>query len=116
MVVAFGQKGRCKMKGHRIKMVVMLSLGFGLLASVDPPPAQGDFVFGPAMNMGPAINTSVQDGGPCISPDGLEFYFYSFLQGYGSPTFQVSKRATINDPWGQATTLPYPLSLNGSAC
>ncbi|MFC1765644.1 hypothetical protein ACFL6U_26660 [Planctomycetota bacterium] len=70
---------------------------------------QADYVFGEPKNMGPTINSSVYDGGPCISPDGLEFYFYSFLDGWGVPTLRVATRDTTDDPWGEAVGFEAPL-------
>ncbi|MBN2130159.1 MAG: PD40 domain-containing protein [Sedimentisphaerales bacterium] len=39
--------------------------------------AQADFAFGEPTNLGPTVNSSSDDGAPCISPDGLELYFCS---------------------------------------
>ncbi len=70
---------------------------------------RADFVFGEATNLGPGINSTVEDGGPCISPDGLELYFYSFLEGWAIPTLRVATRETTKDPWGEAVGLESPL-------
>ena len=63
--------------------------------------ATKDSPWGPAVNVGPSINSSTTDGEPWISPDGLELYLVSGRSdGYGSTDFYVAKRATTDDPWG----------------
>ena len=39
--------------------------------------AKADFTIGEPINLGPNINTPGDEMNPCISPDGLEFYFNS---------------------------------------
>lgn len=57
-------------------------------------------------NLGPAVNSPAQEGGPWISPGGLELYFGSKREGgYGSEDIWVSRRPTVDDPWGHATNL-----------
>jgi len=78
--------------------------------------------WGPAVNLGPKINGSSFDGCPCISPDGLELYFLSGRPGgYGDGDIYVTRRATLNDPWGEPVNIgpeinsPYnelPISLS----
>jgi len=62
--------------------------------------------WGQAVNAGPKINTSAGDGGPWISPDGLELYFDSGRPGgYGISDIYVARRATKNDPWDDPVNL-----------
>jgi len=61
--------------------------------------------WGTPVNLGPEVNSSSNDGTPSISPDGLELYFVRRSGGYGSDDIWVSKRATKNDPWGEAMNL-----------
>ncbi|UCC98214.1 MAG: PD40 domain-containing protein [Phycisphaerales bacterium] len=62
--------------------------------------------WGEAENMGSSINSSAIDGGPWISPDGLEFYFVSTRDGgYGASDIYVARRATPNDAWGVPVNL-----------
>jgi Tol biopolymer transport system component len=62
--------------------------------------------WGQAVNLGPKVNSSNNDGVPVISPDGLELYFTSDRPGgYGGWDLYVSKRATEKDPWGSAANL-----------
>jgi len=62
--------------------------------------------WGPATNLGPKINTSVGDGEPWISQDGLELYVHSLRPGgYGHADIYVAKRETQSDLWGEAVNL-----------
>ncbi|MHC4558963.1 MAG: LamG-like jellyroll fold domain-containing protein [Planctomycetota bacterium] len=62
--------------------------------------------WGEAENLGPTINTTGWELGPCISSDGLELYFVSFRPepSDGGPIW-VTKRATRNDDWGPPENL-----------
>lgn len=86
-----------------ISLVLVLALG--LVVQV----ADADFTFGVPNNMGPTINSTVEDGGPSISSDGLELYFYSFFDGWAIPTLRVATRETTEDPWGETVSLEPPL-------
>ena len=60
--------------------------------------------WGPAVKMGPEINGAGNVSEvPWISPDGLELYFDSWRSG--SLDLYVARRATVNDPWGNAVNL-----------
>jgi len=62
--------------------------------------------WGPPVNLGPKINSSASDAFPWISAGGLELYFSSLRSGgYGSADIYVARRATANDPWGEAVNL-----------
>lgn len=62
--------------------------------------------WGQAVNLGPNINTSKMDVDPAISPDDLELYFRRGAGSqFGFADIFVAKRATPNDPWGQAVNL-----------
>jgi Tol biopolymer transport system component len=69
--------------------------------------ATKDDLWGPAVNMGLKVNSSASDGCPWISADGLELYFASYLRpgGYGNSDIYVTRRATQNDPWGDAVNI-----------
>jgi hypothetical protein len=59
-----------------------------------------------AVNLGLSINSSSADRSPCISPDGLELYITSYRTGgYGYHDIYVSRRETVNDPWGKVVNL-----------
>jgi hypothetical protein len=62
--------------------------------------------WGPSINLGPKINSSVSDAFPWVSTDGLELYFSSLRTGgYGSADIYVARRDTPNDPWGNAVNV-----------
>jgi len=62
--------------------------------------------WGPPVNLGPQVNSSSMDWIPWISSNSLELYFASDRPGgYGGFDFYVARRATTNDPWGDAVNL-----------
>jgi Tol biopolymer transport system component len=72
-----------------------------------------DEPWGDPVNLGSTVNSPRRDGGPNISPDGLELYFKSNRSGgYGGEDLWVSNRPTKDDPWG----IPINLGsiINGS--
>jgi hypothetical protein len=59
-----------------------------------------------AVNLGPLINSSENDSGPSLTPDGLSLFFYSRKPGgFGGIDIWVTTRATVNDPWAEAVNL-----------
>ena len=84
------------------RMLVILVLAFGLSAEV----ANADFTFGTPTNLGPLVNSSVDDSAPSLSADGLSLFFHSARSGgYGSGDIWVTTRATTNDPWEEPVNL-----------
>ncbi|RPJ23414.1 MAG: hypothetical protein EHM35_17300, partial [Planctomycetaceae bacterium] len=62
--------------------------------------------WGPPVNLGPKVNSSSFESCPSISSDELELYFQSNRPGgYGGFDVYVSRRATVNGPWGDAVNL-----------
>jgi beta-lactamase regulating signal transducer with metallopeptidase domain len=60
-----------------------------------------DSEWGPAVNLGPTVNTSSIEGPGCVSADGLTLYFNSNRPGgYGSFDIYKTTRATKVDKWG----------------
>ena len=59
------------------RMLTILALAFGMATEV----ANADFTFGEPTNLGPKVNSSANDFGTSISPDGLSLYFASTLLG-----------------------------------
>ncbi len=58
------------------------------------------------VNLGPTINTSSEDGTPCIMADGLTLYFYSDRSGgYGAWDIWLTTRETTEDEWGTPINL-----------
>jgi len=91
---------------------IVLVLALGLVAEV----AKADFIFGEPTNLGPNVNSSVEEGGPCISADGLSLYVYDFLKGWGNGTLRMATRETIEDPWGQTVSLKPPYNYGTAPC
>jgi hypothetical protein len=62
--------------------------------------------WGTPINLGPDINTSVDDTDVCISADGLSLYIESYRNGgHGRNDLWVTNRATSSDPWGELVNL-----------
>ena len=58
------------------------------------------------MNLGPAVNSSANDLAAEISKDGLSLYFGSNRPGgFGNNDIYVSRRASVDDPWGVPVNL-----------
>jgi Tol biopolymer transport system component len=58
------------------------------------------------VNLGPTVNSAARDGGPYISADGLELFFFSDRPGgYGNWDLWVTTRETTNDPWSAPVNL-----------
>jgi hypothetical protein len=106
------------------KKQVIRTVVLGLLVvGVQIPAARADFTFGPRGPLGPTVNSPAYgDCNPVLSRNGLELYFMSRRPGgYGGPDIWVSKRASVDDPWGSAVNLgpevntardEYPRSLS----
>jgi outer membrane protein OmpA-like peptidoglycan-associated protein len=58
---------------------------------------QADGSYGPLQNLGPAVNSSANEGSPFLAADGKTLYFSSPYQTYGSDDIYVSKR--LDDTW-----------------
>ena len=58
-------------------------------------------------NLGPSVNGSSWDGAPWVSADDLELHFYSRNRngGHGHDDIWVSKRPTVDSPWGAPENL-----------
>jgi len=93
---------RKEKKMKTIKMLTILVLALGLIASV----ANADFTFGTPTNLGPNVNSSARDENPGISADGLWFYYCSLRSGgYGNYDLWLTRRATAEDDWGTPANL-----------
>ncbi len=100
--------------GPRISLVLLgCAVGFALGAGR----ARADFTFGTPKNLGPNVNSTVEDGGPCVSKDGLSLYLYSFLDGFGVSTVRMAMRESVEEPWQQAVSVgPSPISAGTALC
>jgi hypothetical protein len=62
--------------------------------------------WGPAVNLGPLVNSWAGDDMVMMSADGLELFFDSGRPGgFGMRDIWVSTRASVADPWGPAMNL-----------
>ncbi|MHC4705194.1 MAG: hypothetical protein ACYTFQ_31980, partial [Planctomycetota bacterium] len=69
--------------------------------------------WGPAVNLGPPVNTSACDSTPSISADGLELYFSNVGPtgstyrpgGHGGGDIWVAKRESKDENWGNPVNL-----------
>ena len=67
---------------------------------------QAEFTFDVTTNVGPSVNSSYNDGTPCISPDGLSLYFASTRPGgVGFHDLWVATRTSTTDEWSEPVHL-----------
>ena len=79
----------------------------GLLASRyegDDPPRFSDW--SAPVNLGPVVNSELEELDPFVSKDGLSLYFGSLRSGgYGGVDIWVAQRPSVDAPWGPAQNL-----------
>jgi len=79
----------------------------GFLASRyegDDPPRFSDW--SAPVNLGPAVNSELEELDPFVSKDGLSLYFGSLRSGgYGGVDIWVAQRPSVDAPWGPAQNL-----------
>jgi len=95
-----------KWSGYSKIGLALLGVVTGFLVSGEVVVA--DFIFGNPTNLGSPVNSEANESGPCISSDGLEFYFDSDRPGgLGDPNTDiwVSTRKTVNDSWDEPVNL-----------
>ncbi|MHC4192294.1 MAG: LamG-like jellyroll fold domain-containing protein [Planctomycetota bacterium] len=62
--------------------------------------------WGEPVNLGPTVNSSNREAGPCISADGLSLFFYSGRSGgVGGQDIWVTTRESTDDDWGVPVNL-----------
>jgi hypothetical protein len=66
-----------------------------------------DTPWGEPVNLGPNVNSTAQEVGPTISPDGLELYFM-WYNGY---RIRVCKRPSKDAPWNKSEVLGPPFGV-----
>ncbi|MEI6123894.1 MAG: hypothetical protein WCQ95_09700 [Bacteroidota bacterium] len=68
--------------------------------------------WGKPKNLGPSINTLLDEDGVSISPDGKTLYFSS--QGFkGMGGFDVYKSVLVNNKWSKDQNMGYPINTPG---
>jgi Tol biopolymer transport system component len=83
-------------------LVVLLALTTAAGADHSSGTSERNAEFGPwstPVNLGPIVNSTVNDAGPAISRDGLSLYFHSQRTGPTNADLHVSRRAAIDLPW-----------------
>jgi hypothetical protein len=90
---------------------------FATLLLMTPPAAHAQEAYtawSEPINLGPTVNTSVSDFFSCVSRDGLSLYFTSSgvlgRPSLGGTDIYVSRRSTLDDPWGPADNLGEPIN------
>jgi hypothetical protein len=70
---------------------------------------QDDGDWGPATNLGPAINTEYDEDAPFIHPDGIDLFFSS--KGHNSMGgYDIMYSTKTGDTWSEPINLGYPLN------
>jgi hypothetical protein len=92
-----------------MKKIILLLFVFALGLAVED--ANADFTFGNPTNLGPTVNSSVEDGSPDISADGLTLYFDSYYRPGGLGRWDIWMTTQMEDGnWGTAVPLPPPVN------
>ena len=90
----------------RREIAVVSTIGVLVLVLATGGSARAAFYFGAAQNVGAPVNSPAAESTPRVSPDGLELYFCSDRPGgSGATDIWVSKRQSVQDPWGPPTNL-----------
>ena len=99
------EKGGPEMKKskHYIPALVVVVLVCALTVSSR---AQKYSDWSAPINLGPTVNSELNDFSPAISKDGLSLYFTSARTGgFGGDDIYVSQRDSSEDPWGPPVNL-----------
>jgi Tol biopolymer transport system component len=116
--VAFGQKGRCKMKSFQVPICSMSLLGLCLLSGLDTSVAYADSAFGEPVNVKEIIPALDQPHDECLtlSYDGLEMYFDSDRPGgHGVWDIWVLRRGSMDEDWGPPENIGFVVNGDGAA-
>ncbi|MGB2863259.1 MAG: LamG-like jellyroll fold domain-containing protein [Sedimentisphaerales bacterium] len=89
------------LNGYRMRLMLV---GFVAAVVLSSGSAKADFIFGEPVNLGPTVNSSMQDGGASLSADGLSLFYDSRPGGEGWGIC-VSTRETLDDDWGEHMNL-----------
>ena len=89
--------------GRTWQMVAAAGL---ILTSVWTGQTRADWLFGTPKNLGPQVNSSVNEYDPALSADGLELYFQSSRSGgSGDSDLYLTTRVSLQDEWQPAQNL-----------
>jgi len=111
---------------HSRPLRKIVGVALAVLAAFAAPRARGGntseadclagrpYCYGTPIHLDSPINTPGFEGKPALSSDGLELYFVSdrpgALGGPGDQDIYVTRRASVNDPWGPPERVPAPIS------
>jgi hypothetical protein len=99
--------------------VIALALMPGLLAVAATAQSTGYTEWSAPVNLGPPINSENVDACVSISKNGRSLYYAAQRPapvGVGSWDLYVSKRASVNDPWGMPVLVPNVNSTFQESC
>lgn len=92
-----GKRGRAMMPAR----VVLIGVAVLLIGS-----SHASAAWSPPTNLGPVVNSAVNDLTPAVSKNGLSLFFQSNRPGgFGGNDLWVSQRADKDGPWGAPTNL-----------
>jgi hypothetical protein len=99
--------------------VIALALMCWWLAPAAVAQSTGFTDWSTPVNLGPVINTNLAESCPSISKNGLTLYFAAWRPAgaaVGGWDLFVSKRASVNDPWGAPVLVPNVNSEYNEMC
>ncbi len=105
MIARFKKTSRTQWAGAMLLLAVL-----ACVVLTNAYVAKADFVFGTPVNLGPAVNSSLNDGAAITTSDGLSLSFLRWAPNSGGP-FEVwlSTRVTIDAAWGDAVNYGPPI-------
>jgi hypothetical protein len=83
----------------------LLPLVFVIAAILPLDRLKADFVFGTPVNLGPVINTAINEANLWISPDDLSLFFAQTSNWQGAYDIRMTTRASKDAPWGTSVSL-----------
>lgn len=107
-----GKKGRYKMKSQDCSKTSLVLIAFIAAFVICAGQAKADFTFGTPTNLGPVVNSAVDEVTANISADGLELYLTSDWPSgnFDDDDIWVAKRSSASEPWGPPVNLGAPVN------
>ncbi len=96
MIAKFKKTSRIRGAGALLLLVIL-----ACVVLTNAYVAKADFEFGAPVNLGPVINSSLNDCAACISGDGLSLLFTRWANSSGPFETWLSTRATRDAAWGE---------------
>jgi Tol biopolymer transport system component len=86
--------------------------GYGRLDLYVTTRASVSDAWGPPVNLGPELNSDLNEAFPWIASDDLTLYFHAYnrADGYGRADIYISRRPRRDAPWEQAENLGPPVN------